>query len=83
MTGRASGLVMSTVKERFECVREPLDTWMIWNHDRQQIMSLSGKPLIGLHAEEAASLCDFLNDVADGVTFAKPARRAGPATEIR
>lgn len=77
---------MSIVKERFECVREPLDTWMIWNHERQQIMSLSGKPLIGLHAEEAASLCHFLNNLADGVTSAdasKPARRVGFGAEIR
>ena len=77
---------MTVVKERFECVREPLDTWMIWNHERQQIMSLSGEPLIGLHAEDAASLCHFLNNLADGVTSAdarKPVRRAGPAVEIR
>ena len=47
---------------RFECVEEPFDTWMIWDNAHERPAELGGLALIGLSYDSASILCRKLND---------------------
>jgi hypothetical protein len=47
--------------ERYECVLQPGDTWMIWDRLQQQPASHDGTPLLALDRAEAVSLCLLMN----------------------
>ena len=60
---------MSTKQERFECLMEPTETWMVWD-------AISGKPahymrnhLTGLPHDKALLLCRLLNSMASDGRF--------------
>ena len=50
-------------QQRFECVREPTETWMIWDRYSQAPAELEQTALIGLQAEDAYELCDLMNEM--------------------
>jgi hypothetical protein len=47
--------------ERYECVLQPGDMWMVWDRLQQKPASHGQTPLVALDRAEAVSLCLFMN----------------------
>jgi hypothetical protein len=67
---------MSDRALRFECVMEPNGRWMVWDTRIDQPAQFSALALIGLRRDEAASLCNLLNETGSetGLTDARQSR---------
>jgi len=54
---------MLTEGRRFECFRDPANTWMIWDNTTGRPAHFSQITLVGLSEWEAASMCRLLNNL--------------------
>jgi hypothetical protein len=62
---------------RFECVEEPFDTWMIWDNAHDRPAELGALALIGLSYSSATLLCRKLNDPDGGPAAVEAERNLG------
>ena len=53
---------MEVVVPRYETFPDPINNWIIWDLERDDIAKFDGEFLVLGTEEEAAALCDFLND---------------------
>lgn len=52
---------MQQWNERYECVLEPAQAWLVWDRIRNEVAELPGTVLVGLSGEEALAMCRLLN----------------------
>ena len=55
------GAAVRQWNERYECVMEPTQAWLVWDRDRDEVAELPGTVLVGLSGEEAVAMCRLLN----------------------
>lgn len=55
---------MSKRQERFECLMEPSNTWMVWDSVNGQPAQYLQNHLAGLPREKALLMCRLLNSLA-------------------
>ncbi len=47
--------------ERYECMMEPTETWMIWDHFRDLPAETPNIVLVGLSRDDAMAICRLMN----------------------
>ena len=58
---------MSNQQERFECLMEPTNTWMVWDSVKECPAQYMKNHLAGLSRQKALLMCRLLNSIdADG-----------------
>ena len=55
---------MSKRQERFECLMEPGNTWMVWDSMKAQPAQYMQNRQAGLSREKALLMCRLLNSIA-------------------
>lgn len=57
---------------RFEMFRDPTDSWVVWDCERDDFASFGANSLYGLAESHARTVCNLLNTTRGG---ARPAMR--------
>ncbi|GAH35533.1 unnamed protein product [marine sediment metagenome] len=56
---------MTAGDARFEVFRDPTDSWVVWDCERDNFASLGANALYGLAESYARRMCHFLNTTRD------------------